>query len=230
MLIRSFREGNFTLYCESLSGLISYFFANNNINYARWLPIHIRDMMCIEKQHPYVTREFYQGNFVVHKSDRNFSAMAIDQAHKQNNAVIKGNRGAIGVTEAPSAFRRWMVAEPEISSLVANYETISGSKDAKKNNRHHEQTESVQRALFEKVKQLRMVMEEMGNPFEEESGDLLTLDIKDIADSSAAQLIATHHERGKEKFNSIMANLQCENDCSFYQPIKKNRITFFTNE
>ena len=43
-----------------------------------------------------------------------------------------------------------------------------------------------------------MVMEEMGNPFEEESGDHLTLDTKDIADPSAAQLIATHHERGKE--------------------------------
>ena len=70
----------------------------------------------------------------------------------------------------------------------------------------------------------------MGNPFEEESGDLLTLNTKDITDPSAAQLIAMHHERGKEKFNSFMANLQCENDCSFYQPIKKNRITFFKNE
>ena len=85
-------------------------------------------------------------------------------------------------------------------------------------------------AFFEKVKQLTMVMEEMDNPFEEESGYLLTLDTKDIADPSAAQLIATHHERGKEKFNSFMANLQCDNDCSFCQPIKESRITFFTNE
>ena len=107
--------------------------------------------------------------------------MAIDQAHEQNNAVIKGDGGAIGVTEDPSALRRWMVAGPEISRLVANYETISGTKDAKKSNRHHEQTETVQRAFFEKIKQLTMVMEEMGNPFEEESGDLLTLDTKDIA-------------------------------------------------
>ena len=196
-LIRSFREGNFTLYRESLSEFIPYFFANNNINYARWLPIYLRNMMCLEKQHPDVAREFHQRNFVVHKSDRNFSAMAIDQAHEQNNAVIKGDGGAIGVTEDPSALRRWMVASPEISRLVANYETVSGTKDAKKSNRHHEQTETVQRSLFEKVKQLTMVMEEMGNPFEEESGDLLTLDTKDIADPSDAQLIATHHERGK---------------------------------
>ena len=27
-----------------------------------------------------------------------------------------------------------------------------------------------------------------------------------------------------------MANIQCENDGSFYQPVKMNRITFFTNE
>ena len=32
--------------------------------------------------------------------------MAIDQTHEQNNAVIKGDGGAIGVTEVPSAFRR----------------------------------------------------------------------------------------------------------------------------
>ena len=34
-LIRSFREGNFTLYRELLYELIPYSFANNNTNYAR---------------------------------------------------------------------------------------------------------------------------------------------------------------------------------------------------
>ena len=93
--------------------------------------------MCLEKQHPDIAREFHQGNFLVHKSDRNSSAMAIDQIHEQNNAVIKCDGGAIGVTEDPSVLRRWMVSGPEISRLVANYETVSGTKDAKKRNRHH---------------------------------------------------------------------------------------------
>ena len=35
--------------------------------------------------------EFHKGIFVIHKSIRDFSAMAIDQAHEQNNAVIKEN-------------------------------------------------------------------------------------------------------------------------------------------
>ena len=96
--IRSIREANFSLYQESLSNLIPYFFANDNVHYSRWLPIHLKDMLLLEKQHPSVAGEFNKGNFVVHKSDRTFSAMAIDQAHEQNNAVVKGEGGAIGLT------------------------------------------------------------------------------------------------------------------------------------
>ena len=107
-LIRSFREANFELY-RALSELIPYFFANNNINYARWLLIDLRDVMSLEQHHPQVAREFHNGNFVVHKSCREFSALAIDQVHEQANTLIKGDGGAIGVTEDPSALRRWMV-------------------------------------------------------------------------------------------------------------------------
>ncbi|KAJ8415350.1 hypothetical protein AAFF_G00423300 [Aldrovandia affinis] len=71
-------EANFFLYCQSLAELIPYFFANNNVNYARWLPIHYRDMVTLEQKHPQLAQEFQSGNFVVHKSSRQFSAMAID--------------------------------------------------------------------------------------------------------------------------------------------------------
>ena len=48
-----------------------------------------------------MAKEFHNGNFVVHKSCREFSALAIDQAREQTNTVIKGDGGAIGVTEDP---------------------------------------------------------------------------------------------------------------------------------
>ena len=44
-------------------------------------------MLTLEKHHPEVADEFQSGNFVVHKSCRNFPAMAIDQAHEQANTV-----------------------------------------------------------------------------------------------------------------------------------------------
>ena len=42
--IRSHCEGNFPLYVESLKALVPWFFALDHHNYARWIPIHIRDM------------------------------------------------------------------------------------------------------------------------------------------------------------------------------------------
>ena len=67
--------------------------------------------------------------------------MATDQAHEQVSAINNGKGGAIGVTEKPSALRRWMVAGPEIIRLAAEYEALSETKDANESTRHHEQTQ-----------------------------------------------------------------------------------------
>ncbi len=50
--IRSLRESNFRLYMDSLQELAAaWFFAMNHTNYARWLPVHLRDMIgLVQKQ------------------------------------------------------------------------------------------------------------------------------------------------------------------------------------
>ena len=100
-LVRAFRETNFILYCQTLSALMPFVFSNNNINYARWLPVHLRDMLALEHRHPDLYQEFLNGNFVVFRSNRLFSAIATDQAHEHANATLKGDGGAICVTEDP---------------------------------------------------------------------------------------------------------------------------------
>lgn len=105
-LVRSFRGADFRLYREALAELLPYFFANNNVTYSRWLTIHLRDMMCIGGRHPEIAKEFHKGNFVVHTNERKFTGLSIDQDHEQNNAVIKGEGGAIPLTEDESALRR----------------------------------------------------------------------------------------------------------------------------
>ena len=41
----------------------------------------------------------HRDHFAIRKIEKAFCLFAIDQPHKQNIAVIKGNRGAIGLTE-----------------------------------------------------------------------------------------------------------------------------------
>lgn len=111
------------------------------------------------------------------------------------------------MTEDPAALRQWMVSGPEVSRLVGCYEELSGAKDATNNTKHHEQSGSVQSKFFAKVGQLFTTFQEMGNPFQEESADLLVLDTKDIADPVTSKLVITHHERGKDQLNCFIKGL-----------------------
>jgi hypothetical protein len=66
--------------------------------------------------------EFFTGGFVVNKTGSPFSSIAIDHAHEQNNAIVKGGGGVAGLTENPSAPKRWMVDGPEMVRIVQEFE------------------------------------------------------------------------------------------------------------
>ena len=50
-----------------------------------------------------------------------FSAIPIDQAHEQNNGYIKGDGGAVGLTDNPNALQRWMIAGPEVARIIEEF-------------------------------------------------------------------------------------------------------------
>ena len=71
----------------------------------------------LSRKHPEVAIEFNEGKFTVRKTNRVFFAITIDQSHEQNNAYIKGDGGAVGLTDNPDALQRWMVAGPEVAMV-----------------------------------------------------------------------------------------------------------------
>ena len=102
-LVRAFREADFSLYIHALTNIVPWMFALDQTNYARWLSVLIRDMCELPVQHPDVFQRFCNGSFVVHKTERVFSSIALDQAHEQVNSEVKGEGGAVGLTENPAA-------------------------------------------------------------------------------------------------------------------------------
>ncbi|KAK0062566.1 hypothetical protein Bpfe_008237 [Biomphalaria pfeifferi] len=82
--------------------------------------------------------DLMQGRFVLQMTSRPFSKMALDQAHEQNNAIIKGEGGAVGLTENPSALRRWMIGGPEVSKVLQDLELSFEIKHSKESDQHHE--------------------------------------------------------------------------------------------
>ena len=90
--VGSLRDFKFSLYKSNvniLTKLASWFFVLDHTHYSKWVPIHIRDMMTLQEQHPDTAILFPQGGFVVLKTKRSFCLIAIDQAHELNKRVVK---------------------------------------------------------------------------------------------------------------------------------------------
>ena len=137
-------------------------------------------MVTLAESYPAVCQEFLNGNFTINKAGHVFSNIAIDQAHKQNNSCVKGDGGAVGLAQNSQALRQWMVLGPEMASLISKFQASMEKPEKKSNHKHHEQTQSIQMEFFNQVKALGNVIEEMGNPFIDESNDLVVLDTRDV--------------------------------------------------
>ena len=98
-------------------------------------------MVQLHDTHRDVYDQFVQGHFTAQKSPHVLSSIALDQNYEQLNRLIKGVGGAVGITENPGALLRWMVAGPEVTRLVNEFEY---TQNVVRDSKHHEQTSSVQ--------------------------------------------------------------------------------------
>ena len=80
-------------------------------------------MSMLETTHPDIAREFKNGQFVMRKTKRRFSSIAIDQGHEQNNAVMKDDGGIIGITQDSAALTRWCLTGPETVRVTEKFES-----------------------------------------------------------------------------------------------------------
>ena len=231
MFVRSIRSGNFELYKYSLSRIMPWFFALNHTHYARWVSVHLNDMLALEEADQEVAKEFERGSFVVGKTKHKFSSLAIGHAHEQNSKCVKGDGGAIGLTEDSSQLLRSMLAGPEVARIVGEFERSmlkSCEESGSAVYQHHEQTLSVQQEFEKQVRSLTSVMEGMGNPYLEESPDLLVLDTRDIMDEKVAETVRTIEIAGDHQYSQFVEERILKKDKSIFDPIPKNKFPLFS--
>ena len=199
--VRCIREGNFDLYVQMLGKLVHWFFSMGHIHYARWVPVHIRDMILLKDMNPDVYNEFQKGKFVITKTFNPFSKIATDPAHEQGNERVKGDRGAVGLTEDPAALLHWMVAGREVARAVAQFEAQHDASLNGEEYLHHKQMPSIQRAFYWDAISTTNIIREMGNPFAEDTGELVALSDKIIQRMDSIQSV------GEEKYQEYVDNV-----------------------
>ena len=121
------------------------FFVLDHFYYSRWGSVHIRVMKTL----PITILNRLNQNWVVNKNNHRFSNIPIDQTHEQENAKVKQKGGAVGLTENPDGFRRWMISGPEEAWLITIFENLYLSNVEEEINYHHHERGLASQRLFQ---------------------------------------------------------------------------------
>lgn len=92
------------------------------VHYAGWLTVYVIDMLKLPSRCPDVHTPSLEGNFFIQKTSHKFSSLAHGHTHEQQSAILKGDGGIIEIAEDELALKRWMLAGPEICSILNAYE------------------------------------------------------------------------------------------------------------
>ena len=205
--------------------VVLWMFALDHHNYARWLPAHINEMSQLQQNHPSVYAEFLKGKFSVQKSNRKFSRIAADQNHEQMNAKIKRVGGAIGLTENETALQRWLICGPEISQLLDEFEIINEGVNHVQE--HHDFSNSVQSIFHKEVKSLLPALEDVGNPFDDDSNNLLDLETKIFVPEMIAQILHKLENVGEKQFQDFIEQRVWKRSGPLSDTISKNKLSLY---
>ncbi|KAM9391787.1 complement C5 [Pholidichthys leucotaenia] len=194
-------------------------------NYARWVSVFIRDLESLPSS---IQEEFEAGHWTISQSNHRYSSIPIDQAHEQANKQVKGVGGVIGITENPEMLECWIATGPEISQVLEQFSDVDD--DGGQELPHHEEGSTSQHHFRRHVTNLMDVLQSRGNPFEESSADLVTLDYKVCVDKSAATSVRVLESRGEEQYDHFRKNVLDTNNVPLQAPIKKNKFLLFHEE
>ena len=110
-LVRSSRTGDLFLYEKSLDEIANWAFILDHYNYARWLPVHVRDTMNVRVKHSDPYRQFADGFVTIAKTQNPFSIIGFDQNHEQQNKELTMHGGTFNLSDE-CVFTEWAVAGP----------------------------------------------------------------------------------------------------------------------
>ena len=190
----------------------------------------MKDLIELETTAPSIYQKFIAGDFAICKTQRPFSAIRIDQAHLQNNAVVKGDGGVIGLTENSDALRRCNIVGPLLSELINEFEIDLESNSTPKNLKHHEQYVFFEKKFLEKVTSVRDSFNEFGNPYSDDSSEMFILDSKEVVLPDIVEKMLKAESTGLEMYKKFIEERFVNRTVSLDVAITRQNLPLFVGK
>ena len=141
------------------------------------------------------------------------------------NAKIKGVCGAIGLTENETALQRGLICGPEISRLLDEFDSINEGVNHVQE--HHDFSNSVQSIFHKEVKSLLSALEDVGNPFDDDSSNLFDLETKIAVPETIAQNLYKLENVGEKHFRDFIEQRVWKRSVPLSDTISKIKLSLF---
>ena len=226
LFVRSSREGNWALHLSSLDNMVKYFFAHDQINYARLTPLYLATMTDL-LSNDIESWNYLEESFAISKSQIPFTSIGSDHALEQENKVMKVTGGVKGLTQNPSGLHRFCLTAPVLNAL--SQEFCSNNGIAVQSRIHHYQfTGSANSRVALNVQKLLDVYDTFGVSFEENEF-VMNIVSKAVLPVEIATKLLQHERIGEELYQSFI-NERLIGSESVWSPLKKCKLPTFKNQ
>ena len=189
--------------------------------------LDVRDMVQLSEKHPYIHAEFLKRNFVVQKSPHKFSLIGKDQSHEQSNKSLQAHGGVAGLYENPEALTLFMLAGPDCSRCVEEFEAVLDTP--RSSTAHHEEAHSLQVKYRKDVLSFVEIVEQLGNPFATTGQELVALDTQAVMEQEVVTSLSRVHEVGKDLHAQYISQTLDKATVPVSNTIRRNKILTFAN-
>ena len=211
--------------------MLPWFAHYGHTNYIRWATVYVTYVNLLDVSHPYVHRQFMDGNFVVKSTHKTFNQIGTDLALEQVNEVGKVAGGLVGITRLDSARDKWCLTYNERGRLVDEtsvmfslaVDNVQYTPFANKDvgtSRIKRDIDDIQKLVYQL---------ERFSVFNTHCPDLICLANRYIAPESikTAMLIAQTH--GEDKTKEFMETRPCKREVGFHVKLKQSQSVSLKN-
>lgn len=113
----------------------------------------------------------------------------------------------------------------QVARLIEEFQ--DSKQHRSQDTKHHDRSQRVQAAFLKDVQSMIKVMKDFGNPYEEDSQDLLVLDTKEIAPPQAVDILRRAHKMGQVQFDNFVRERLMERAKHIQDPIRRSKLKIF---
>ena len=178
-------------------------------------------MINLKRDHPEIYKEFKTGKFVGQLSNREFSAMSLDQIHEHLNKDIKEVYGIFRDTTKQEFFNVLRVAGPEVCRILNDMKQVIQHVNGTNVTLHREDNDHERKRFNKDVKELQNCFED--NPFLDRSSDLIQIHSGAVMSTEVVKSLREAEKVGMEQYLKVVDDVFINCNKSIIDVLHQNK-------